>query len=164
MTSDTGKWINNGATITIDSTSTLITTSTNGEKNYTLSEEINLPYIAEFDYITGSGEYIFNIGVYDGTNPMNWYINHNGVKYNLYTFPNAYTSTKTSLNKTASLNDNSHFQIIVESGKVSVKCNGELILSKTQGKNKNPQQFSFYTNLNRVMKIKNFKVKPYMGT
>ena len=105
-----------------------------------------------------------NLGVYDGTNPMNWYINHDGSKYNLYTFPNPNTSSKTSTSKTASLNDNSHFQIIVESGNISVKCDGELVLSKTHGKDKNPQQFSFYTNNGRVQKIHDFKIKPYTNT
>ena len=82
-------------------------------------------------------------------------------KFIISAYPSSTSSSKTESYITRGINPNDHLKYIVEPNNVKLYQNGELILSKHQGKTFDTQYFCFFTNKNRIQKVKNLKIKPY---
>ena len=93
-----------------------------------------------------------------------WYGSHwdeAANKFIISTYPSSRSSSKTEANITRDINPNDHLKFIVVPNNVKLYQNGELILSKHQGKTCDTQYLCFYTNKNRIQKVKNLKIKHY---
>ncbi|WP_427831964.1 hypothetical protein [Methanobrevibacter intestini] len=169
MTAESGKWEKkNNPTVTIDSEGTTITTSTSGEKSYRMKNiSFSLPYTIEFDWVSGGGSQKYGLQIWDDSvTTCMWYAGHwddvNIDKYVLFTFPSSSSSNKTEAKITRSINSGDHIMHKVIEGNITLFVNGEQVLTKTQGKDTNPTRvMEFYTNKDRLQKIKNVKVKNY---
>lgn len=167
MTAESGKWEKkNNPTVTIDSEGTTITTSTSGEKSYRMKNiSFSLPYTVEFDWVSGGGSQKYGLQIWnDSVTTCMWYAGHwddvNIDKYVLFTFPSSSSSNKTETNIPRSINSGDHIMYKVIEGNITLFVNGEQVLTKTQGKDTNPTcVMEFYTNKDRLQKIKNVKVK-----
>lgn len=169
MTSESDRWVRTSDIIVnIDSEGTKFSTNSNSEQQYMLpSKYFTPPYTIEFDWIMGGGNQkmalqLWPDATYSGT--TFWSGNHwdsGANKFVIITYPSSTSSSKTEEYITRDINPNDHLKFIVESNNVKLYQNGELILSKHQGKTCDTQYFSFYTNKNRIQKVKNLKIKPY---
>ena len=127
----------------------------------------SLPYTVEFDWVSGGGSQKYGLQVWnDSVTTCMWYAGHwddvNSDKYVLFTFPSSSSSNKTEANILRSINSGDHIMYKVIEGNITLFVNGEQVLTKTQGKDTNPTRvMEFYTNKNRLQKIKNVKVKHY---
>lgn len=169
MTSESDRWVRTSDIIVnIDSEGTKLTTNSNSEQQYKLSSKyFTPPYTIEFDWITGGGNQKMALQVWpDASYSGNtlWYGSHwdsGANKFIISTYPSSTSSSKTEADITRDINPNDHLKFIVEPNNVKLYQNGELILSKHQGKTCDTHYFSFYTNKNRIQKVKNLKIKPY---
>ena len=169
MTSESDRWVRTSDIIVdIDSEGTKFSTNSNSEQQYRLpSKYFTPPYSIEFDWITGGGNQKMGLALYPDNQYSGdtfWYGSHwdsGANKFLIQTYPSSTSSSKTEANITRSINPNDHLKFIVEPNNVKLYQNGELILSKYQGKSCDTQYFCFYTNKNRIQKVKNLKIKPY---
>ena len=169
MTSESDRWVRTSDIIVdIDSEGTKFSTNSNSEQQYRLpSKYFTPPYSIEFDWITGGGNQKMGLELYPDNQYSGdtfWYGSHwdsGANKFLIQTYPSSTSSSKTEANITRSINPNDHLKFIVEPNNVKLYQNGELILSKYQGKSCDTQYFCFYTNKNRIQKVKNLKIKPY---
>ena len=169
MTSESDRWVRTSDIIVnIDSEGTKFSTNSNSEQLYKLpSKYFTPPYTIEFDWITGGGNQkmgvqLFPDARYSGASC--WYAGHwdsGANKFTITTYPSSTSSSKTETQITRDINPNDHLKYIVEPNNVKLYQNGELILSKHQGKTFDTQYFSFFTNKNRIQKVKNLKIKHY---
>ena len=169
MTSESDRWVRTSDIIVnIDSEGTKLSTNSNSEQQYMLpSKYFTPPYTIEFDWVEGGGNQKMALQVlpdntYSGT--TYWSGGHwdsGANKFTIATYPSSTSSSKTENYITRDINPNDHLKYIVEPNNVKLYQNGELILSKHQGKTCDTQYFSFYTNRNRVQKVKNLKIKHY---
>ena len=169
MTSESDRWVRTSDIIVnIDSEGTKFSTNSNSEQQYRLpSKYFTPPYTIEFDWITGGGNQKMGFGLYPNANYSGdtlWFGSHwdsGANKFIISTYPSSTSSSKTESYITRSIKPNDHLKYIVEPNHVKLYQNGELILSKRQGKTSDTQYFCFYTNRNRIQKVKNLKIKPY---
>lgn len=169
MTIESDRWVRTSDIIVnIDSEGTKFSTNSNSEQQYRLpSKYFTPPYTIEFDWVEGGGNQKMGFELYPNnqyTGDTFWYSSHwdSGTnKFIISTYPSSTSSSKTEANITRSINPNDHLKFIVEPDNVKLYQNGELILSKYQGKTCDTQYFCFYTNKNRIQKVKNLKIKPY---
>ena len=169
MTIESDRWVRTSDIIVdIDSEGTKFSTNSNSEQQYRLpSKYFTPPYSIEFDWITGGGNQKMGLELYPDNQYSGdtiWYGSHwdsGANKFLIQTYPSSTSSSKTEANITRSINPNDHLKFIVEPNNVKLYQNGELILSKYQGKSCDTQYFCFYTNKNRIQKVKNLKIKPY---
>ena len=170
MTSESDRWVRTSDIIVnIDSEGTKFSTNSNSEQQYTLpSKYFTPPYTIEFDWITGGGNQKMGFELWPDANYSGkytlWYASHwdsGANKFIISTYPSSTSSSKTEADITRDINPNDHLKFIVEPNNVKLYQNGELILSKHQGKTFDTQYFSFYTNRNRIQKVKNLKIKHY---
>ena len=169
MTSESDRWVKTSDIIVnIDSEGTKFSTNSNSEQQYRLpSKYFTPPYTIEFDWITGGGNQKMGFELYPNnqySGDVCWYGSHwdsGANKFIISTYPSSTSSSKTEANITRDINPNDHLKYIVEPNNVKLYQNGELILNKYQGKTCDTQYFCFYTNKNRIQKVKNLKIKPY---
>ena len=169
MTSESDKWVRTSDIIVnIDSEGTKLSTNSNSEQKYKLPNKyFTPPYTIEFDWVTGGGNQKMGFELYPNNQYSGdtfGYMSHwdsGANKFIISTYPSSTSSNKTEANITRSINPNDHLKFIVEPNNVKLYQNGELILSKYQGKTCDTQYFCFYTNKNRIQKVKNLKIKHY---
>lgn len=170
MTSESDRWVRTSDIIVdIDSEGTKFSTNSNSEQQYTLpSKYFTPPYTIEFDWVSGGGNQKMGFELWPDANYSGeynlWYGSHwdsGANKFIISTYPSSTSSRKTEEYITRSINPNDHLKYIVEPNNVKLYQNGELILSKHQGKTCDTQYFCFYTNKNRIQKVKNLKIKHY---
>lgn len=169
MTIESDRWVRTSDIIVnIDSEGTKFSTNSSSEQQYRLpSKYFTPPYTIEFDWVEGGGNQKMGFELYPNnqyTGDTFWYGSHwdsGANKFLIQTYPSSTSSNKTEANITRSINPNDHLKFIVEPDNVKLYQNGELILSKYQGKTCDTQYFCFYTNKNRIQKVKNLKIKPY---
>lgn len=169
MTSESDRWVRTSDIIVnIDSEGTKFSTNSNSEQLYKLpSKYFTPPYTIEFDWVEGGGNQKMGVQLYpDATcsGASCWYSGHwdsGANKFTITTYPSSTSSSKTETQITRDINPNDHLKYIVEPNNVKLYQNGELILSKHQGKTFDTQYFSFFTNKNRIQKVKNLKIKHY---
>ena len=169
MTSESDKWVRTSDIIVnIDSEGTKLSTNSNSEQKYKLPNKyFTPPYTIEFDWVTGGGNQKMGFELYINNQYSGdtfGYMSHwdsGANKFIISTYPSSTSSNKTEANITRSINPNDHLKFIVEPNNVKLYQNGELILSKYQGKTCDTQYFCFYTNKNRIQKVKNLKIKHY---
>lgn len=169
MTIESDRWVRTmDIIVNIDSEGTKFSTNSNSEQKYRLpSKYFTPPYTIEFDWVEGGGNQKMGFELYPNnqyTGDTFWYSSHwdsGANKFIISTYPSSTSSSKTEANITRSINPNDHLKFIVEPDNVKLYQNGELILSKYQGKTCDTQYFCFYTNKNRIQKVKNLKIKPY---
>ena len=169
MTSESDRWVRTSDIIVdIDSEGTKFSTNSNSEQQYRLpSKYFTPPYTIEFDWVDGGGNQKMGLELYPDNQYSGdtfWYGSHwdsGANKFLIQAYPSSTSSSKTEANITRSINPNDHLKWIVEPNNVKLYQNGELILSKYQGKICDTQYFCFYTNKNRIQKVKNLKIKPY---
>ena len=169
MTSESDRWVRTSDIIVdIDSEGTKFSTNSNSEQQYRLpSKYFTPPYTIEFDWVDGGGNQKMGLELYPDAKYSGdtcWFGSHwdSGVnKFLISTYPSSTSSSKTEANITRDINPNDHLKFIVESNNVKLYQNSELILSKHQGKTCDTQYFCFYTNNNRIQKVKNLKIKYY---
>ena len=169
MTSESDKWVRTSDIIVnIDSEGTKFSTNSNSEQKYKLpSKYFTPPYTIELDWVEGGGNQKMGLELYPDnqySGDTAWYGSHwdsGANKFIISTYPSSTSSSKTEAYITRSINPNDHLKYIVEPNNVKLYQNGELILSKSQGKTYDTQYFCFYTNKNRIQKVKNLKIKPY---
>ena len=169
MTSESDRWVRTSDIIVnIDSEGTKFSTNSNSEQQYRLpSKYFTPPYTIEFDWVDGGGNQKMALELWPDANYSGdtfWYGSHwdsGANKFIISTYPSSTSSSKTEANITQSINPNDHLKFIVEPNNVKLYQNGELILSKHQGKTCDTQYFCFYTNKNRIQKVKNLKIKHY---
>lgn len=169
MTSESDRWVRTSDIIVnIDSEGTKLSTNSNSEELYKLlSKYFTLPYTIEFDWVDGGGNQKMGVQLFPNANFSGaacWYGGHwdsGANKFTIATYPSSTSSSKTENYITRDINPNDHLKYIVEPNSVKLYQNGELILSKSQGKTCDTHYFSFYTNKNRIQKIKNLKIKYY---
>lgn len=167
MTSESDRWVRTSDIIVnIDSEGTKFSTNSNSEQQYRLpSKYFTPPYTIEFDWVDGGGNQKMALQLcpnaeYSGD--TFWYGSHwdsGANKFIISTYPSSTSSSKTEVNITRDINPNDHLKFIVEPNNVKLYQNGELILNKHQGKTCDTQYFCFYTNKNRIQKVKNLKIK-----
>lgn len=169
MTSESDRWVRTSDIIVnIDSEGTKFSTNSNSEQKYKLpSKYFTPPYTIEFDWVDGGGNQKMGLELYPDAKYSGdtfWYGSHwdsGANKFIISTYPSSTSSSKTEANITRDINPNDHLKFIVESNNVKLYQNSELILSKHQGKTCDTQYFCFYTNNNRIQKVKNLKIKYY---
>lgn len=169
MTSESDRWVRTSDIIVnIDSEGTKFSTNSNFEQKYKLpSKYFTPPYTIEFDWVDGGGNQKMGLELYPNAKYSGdtfWYGSHwdsGANKFIISTYPSSTSSSKTEANITRDINPNDHLKFIVESNNVKLYQNGELILNKHQGKTCDTQYFCFYTNNNRIQKVKNLKIKHY---
>ena len=169
MTSESDRWVRTSDIIVnIDSEGTKFSTNSNSEQQYRLpSKYFTPPYTIEFDWVDGGGNQKMGIELWPDTKYSGdtcWYGSHwdsGANKFLISTYPSSTSSSKTEAYITRDINPNDHLKFIVEPNNVKLYQNGELILSKHQGKTCDTQYFCFYTNKNRIQKVKNLKIKHY---
>lgn len=169
MTSESDRWVRTSDIIVnIDSEGTKFSTNSNSEQQYRLpSKYFTPPYTIEFDWVDGGGNQKMALELWPDTKYFGdtcWYGSHwdsGENKFIISTYPSSTSSSKTEANITRDINPNDHLKFIVEPNNVKLYQNGELILSKHQGKTCDTQYFCFYTNKNRIQKVKNLKIKHY---
>ena len=169
MTSESDRWVRTSDIIVnIDSEGTKFSTNSNSEQKYKLpSKYFTPPYTIEFDWVDGGGNQKMGLELYPDakySGDTHWYGSHwdsGANKFIISTYPSSTSSSKTEVNITRDINPNDHLKFIVESNNVKLYQNSELILSKHQGKTCDTQYFCFYTNNNRIQKVKNLKIKYY---
>jgi len=169
MTSESDRWVRTSDIIVnIDSEGTKFSTNSNSEQKYKLpSKYFTPPYTIEFDWVDGGGNQKMGLELYPDAKYSGdtfWYGSHwdsGANKFIISTYPSSTSSSKTEANITRSINPNDHLKFIVEPNNVKLYQNGELILNKYQGKTCDTQYFCFYTNKNRIQKVKNLKIKHY---
>lgn len=169
MTSESDRWVRTSDIIVnIDSEGTKFSTNSNSEQQYRLpSKYFTPPYTIEFDWVDGGGNQKMALELWPDTKYSGdtcWYGSRwdsGANKFIISTYPSSTSSSKTEANITRSINPNDHLKWIVEPDNVKLYQNGELILSKHQGKTCDTQYFCFYTNKNRIQKVKNLKIKHY---
>ena len=169
MTSESDRWVRTSDIIVnIDSEGTKFSTNSNSEQQYRLpSKYFTPPYTIEFDWVEGGGKQKMGFELWPDNKYSGytyWYGSHwdeAANKFIISTYPSSTSSSKTEANITRSINPNDHLKYIVEPNNVKLYQNGELILSKHQGKTCDTQYFCFYTNKNRIQKVKNLKIKHY---
>ncbi|WP_404808783.1 hypothetical protein [Methanobrevibacter smithii] len=169
MTSESDRWVRTSDIIVnIDSEGTKFSTNSNSEQQYRLpSKYFTPPYTIEFDWVDGGGNQKMALELWPDTKYSGdtcWYGSHwdsGANKFIISTYPSSTSSSKTEANITQDINPNDHLKFIVEPNNVKLYQNGELILSKHQGKTCDTQYFCFYTNKNRIQKVKNLKIKHY---
>ncbi|MGN0140404.1 MAG: hypothetical protein ACI39B_07955 [Methanobrevibacter smithii] len=167
MTSESDRWVRTSDIIVnIDSEGTKFSTNSNSEQQYRLpSKYFTPPYTIEFDWVDGGGNQKMALELWpDATYSGDtfWYGSHwdsGANKFLISTYPSSTSSSKTEVNITRDINPNDHLKFIVEPNNVKLYQNGELILNKHQGKTCDTQYFCFYTNKNRIQKVKNLKIK-----
>ena len=169
MTSESDRWVRTSDIIVnIDSEGTKFSTNSNSEQQYRLpSKYFTPPYTIEFDWVDGGGNQKMALELWPDTKYSGdtcWYGSHwdsGANKFIISTYPSSTSSSKTEADITQDINPNDHLKFIVEPNNVKLYQNGELILSKHQGKTCDTQYFCFYTNKNRIQKVKNLKIKHY---
>lgn len=169
MTSESDRWVRTSDIIVnIDSEGTKFSTNNNSEQQYRLpSKYFTPPYTIEFDWVDGGGNQKMALELWPDTKYSGdtcWYGSHwdsGANKFIISTYPSSTSSSKTEADITRDINPNDHLKLIVEPNNVKLYQNGELILSKHQGKTCDTQYFCFYTNRNRIQKVKNLKIKHY---
>lgn len=169
MTSESDRWVRTSDIIVnIDSEGTKFSTNSNSEQQYRLpSKYFTPPYTIEFDWVDGGGNQKMALELLPDTKYSGdtcWYASHwdsGANKFIISTYPSSTSSSKTEADITRDINPNDHLKFIVEPNNVKLYQNGELILNKHQGKTCDTQYFCFYTNKNRIQKVKNLKIKPY---
>ena len=169
MTSESDKWVRTSDIIVnIDSEGTKLSTNSNSEQKYKLPNKyFTPPYTIEFDWVTGGGNQKMGLELYPDNQYSGdtfWYGSHwdsGANKFIISTYPSSTSSSKNEAYITRSINPNDHLKFIVEPNNVKLYQNGELILNKYQGKTCDTQYFCFYTNKNRIQKVKNLKIKYY---
>lgn len=169
MTSESDRWVRTSDIIVnIDSEGTKFSTNSNLEQKYKLpSKYFTPPYTIEFDWVDGGGNQKMGLELYPDAKYSGdtfWYGSHwdsGANKFIISTYPSSTSSSKTEANITRDINPNDHLKFIVEPNNVKLYQNGELILNKHQGKTCDTQYFCFYTNKNRIQKVKNLKIKHY---
>ena len=169
MTSESDRWVRTSDIIVnIDSEGTKLSTNSTSEQLYKLpSKYFTPPYTIEFDWITGGGAQKMALELFPNANCSGaacWYGSHwdeAANKFVIGTYPSSTSSSKTEADITRDINPNDHLKFIVEPNSVKLYQNGEFILSKRQGKTCDTQYFSFFTNKNRIQKVKNLKIKHY---
>ena len=169
MTSESDRWVRTSDIIVnIDSEGTKFSTNSNSEQKYKLpSKYFTPPYTIEFDWVDGGGNQKMGLELYSDVTYSGdtfWYGSHwdsGANKFIISTYPSSTSSSKTEANITRDINPNDHLKFIVEPNNVKLYQNGELILNKHQGKTCDTQYFCFYTNRNRIQKVKNLKIKHY---
>ena len=169
MTSESDRWVRTSDIIVnIDSEGTKFSTNSNSEQQYGLpSKYFTPPYTIEFDWVDGGGNQKMGLELWPDTKYSGdtcWYGSHwdsGANKFLISTYPSSTSSSKTEANITRDINPNDHLKFIVEPNNVKLYQNGELILNKHQGKTCDTQYFCFYTNKNRIQKVKNLKIKHY---
>ena len=170
MTSESDRWVRTSDIIVnIDSEGTKFSTNSNSEQQYRLpSKYFTPPYTIEFDWVDGGGNQKMGFELWPDANYSGeytlWYGSHwdsGANKFIISTYPSSTSSSKTEAYITRDINPNDHLKFIVEPNNVKLYQNGELILSKHQGKTWDTQYFCFYTNKNRIQKVKNLKIKHY---
>lgn len=169
MTSESDRWVRTSDIIVnIDSEGTKFSTNSNSEQQYRLpSKYFTPPYTIEFDWVDGGGNQKMALELWPDTKYSGdscWYGSHwdsGANKFLISTYPSSTSSSKTEANITRDINPNDHLKFIVEPNNVKLYQNGELILNKHQGKTCDTQYFCFYTNKNRIQKVKNLKIKHY---
>lgn len=169
MTSESDRWVRTSDIIVnIDSEGTKFSTNSNSEQKYKLpSKYFTPPYTIEFDWVDGGGNQKMGFELYPNAKYSEdtfWYGSHwdsGANKFIINTYPSSTSSSKTEAYITRDINPNDHLKFIVESNNVKLYQNSELILSKHQGKTCDTQYFCFYTNNNRIQKVKNLKIKYY---
>lgn len=169
MTSESDRWVRTSDIIVdIDSEGTKFSTNSNSEQQYRLpSKYFTPPYTIEFDWVDGGGNQKMALELWPDTKYSEdtcWYGSHwdsGANKFIISTYPSSTSSSKTEADITRDINPNDHLKFIVEPNNVKLYQNGELILNKHQGKTYDTQYFCFYTNKNRIQKVKNLKIKHY---
>lgn len=169
MTSESDRWVKTSDIIVnIDSEGTKLSTNSNSEQLYKLpSKYFTPPYTIELDWVDGGGNQKIGVQLFPYANCSGascWYSSHwdsGANKFVINTYPSSTSSSKTEEYITRDINPNDHLKWIVEPNNVKLYQNGELILSKHQGKTCDTQYFCFFTNRNRIQKVKNLKIKPY---
>lgn len=169
MTSESDRWVRTSDIIVnIDSEGTKFSTNSNSEQQYMLpSKYFTPPYTIEFDWVDGGGNQKMALELWPDTKYSGdtcWYGSHwdsGANKFIISTYPSSTSSSKTEAYITRDINPNDHLKFIVEPNNVKLYQNGELILNKHQGKTCDTQYFCFYTNKNRIQKVKNLKIKHY---
>lgn len=169
MTSESDRWVRTSDIIVnIDSEGTKFSTNSNSEQQYRLpSKYFTPPYTIEFDWVDGGGNQKMALELWPDANYSGdscWYGSHwdsGANKFIISTYPSSTSLRKTEVDITRDINPNDHLKFIVEPNNVKLYQNGELILSKHQGKTCDTQYFCFYTNNNRIQKVKNLKIKYY---
>lgn len=169
MTSESDRWVRTSDIIVnIDSEGTKLSTNSNSEQQYRLpSKYFTPPYTIEFDWVDGGGNQKMALELWPDANYSGdtfWYGSHwdsGANKFLISTYPSSTSSSKTEAYITRDINPNDHLKFIVEPNNVKLYQNGELILNKHQGKTFDTQYFCFYTNRNRIQKVKNLKIKHY---
>lgn len=169
MTSESDRWVRTSDIIVdIDSEGTKFSTNSNSEQQYILpSKYFTPPYTIEFDWVDGGGNQKMALELWPDTKYSGdtcWYGSHwdsGANKFIISTYPSSTSSSKTEADITRDINPNDHLKFIVEPNNVKLYQNGELILNKHQGKTCDTQYFCFYTNKNRIQKVKNLKIKHY---
>ena len=169
MTSESDRWVRTSDIIVnIDSEGTKFSTNSNSEQQYRLpSKYFTPPYTIEFDWVEGGGNQKMGFELLPDTTYSGdtcWFGSHwdsGANKFIISTYPSSTSSRKTEAYITRDINPNDHLKFIVEPNNVKLYQNGELILSKHQGKTFDTQYFCFYTNKNRIQKVKNLKIKYY---
>lgn len=169
MTSESDRWSRTSDIIVnIDSEGTKFSTNSNSEQKYKLlSKYFTPPYTIEFDWVDGGGNQKMGLELWPDTKysgDTHWYGSHwdsGANKFIISTYPSSTSSSKTEANITRSINPNDHLKFIVEPNNIKMYQNSELILNKYQGKSCDTQYFCFYTNKNRIQKVKNLKIKHY---
>lgn len=169
MTSESDRWVRTSDIIVnIDSEGTKLSTNSNSEQKYKLpSKYFTPPYTIEFDWVEGEGNQKMGLELYPDnqySENTHWYGSHwdsGANKFIISTYPSSTSSSKNEAYITRSINPNDHLKFIVEPNNVKLYQNGELILSKSQGKSCDTHYFCFYTNKNRIQKVKNLKIKYY---
>ena len=169
MTSESDRWVRTSDIIVnIDSEGTKLSTNSNSEQLYRLpSKYFTPPYTIEFDWVDGGGNQKLGLSLFPDASYSGascWFGSHwdSGVnKFIISTYTSSTSSSKTEEYITRNINPNDHLKYIVEPNNVKLYQNGELILSKHQGKTFDTQYLCFYTNKNRVQKVKNLKIKHY---
>lgn len=169
MTSESDRWVRTSDIIVnIDSEGTKFSTNSNSEQQYRLpSKYFTPPYTIEFDWVDGGGNQKMALELWPDANYSGdtcWYGSHwdsGANKFIISTYPSSTSLRKTEVYITRDINPNDHLKFIVEPNNVKLYQNGELILNKHQGKTCDTQYFCFYTNNNRIQKVKNLKIKYY---
>lgn len=169
MTSESDRWVRTSdLVVNIDSEGTKFSTYSNSEEQYRLpGKYFTPPYTIEFDWVDGGGDQKMALELWPDSKYSGdtfWYGSHwdsGANKFIISTYPSSTSSSKTEADITRDINPNDHLKFIVEPNNVKLYQNGELILSKHQGKTCDTQYFCFYTNRNRIQKVKNLKIKHY---
>lgn len=169
MTSESDRWVRTSDIIVnIDSEGTKFSTNSNSQQLYMLTGKyFTPPYTIEFDWVEGGGDQKLGLQPYPSSNysgAVCWFASHwdsGANKFIIGTYPSSTSSSTNEAYITRSIKPNDHLKYIVESNNVKLYQNGELILSKRQGKTFDTQYLCFYTKKNRIQKVKNLKIKPY---